>query len=86
MITLQNSVSNINERILWSMPYYEKNGQSVSFSACKKHISFYVGVAAIKEFATELNEFVTNKNAIYFPYNKALPTKLITDIAKWCLK
>ena len=86
MITLQNSVPFINERILWSMPYYEKEGKSISFSACKNHISLYVGVEAIEEFAPELNEFVTKKNAIYFPYNKALPTQLIKNIVKWCLK
>ena len=31
---LQNSVLCVNERILWSMPYYEKEGKSISFSAC----------------------------------------------------
>lgn len=67
------------------MPYYEKEGRSISFSACKKHISFYVGTEVIEKFALELNEFVTKKNAIYFPYDRALPTKLIEDIAKWCL-
>lgn len=85
MITLQNSVPCIQERILWSMPYYEKEGKSISFSACKKHISFYVGLEAIETFASELNEFVIKKNAIYFPYDKALPTQLISEIAKWCL-
>lgn len=86
MVILQNSVPHINERILWSMPYYEKGGKSISFSACKKHISFYAGAEAIEAFALELNEFVTKKNAIYFPYDKALPTKLIEDIVKWCLR
>lgn len=85
MITLQNSVPCIQERILWSMPYYEKEGKSISFSACKKHISFYVGLEAIETFSSELNEFVIKKNAIYFPYDKALPTQLISEIAKWCL-
>ncbi len=85
MVILQSSIPNVNERILWSMPYYEKEGKSISFSACKKHISFYVGVEAIEKFALDLNEFVTKKNAIYFPYDKALPTKLIEDIVKWCL-
>ena len=85
MITLQNSVPCIQERILWSMPYYEKEGKSISFSACKKHISFYVGLEAIEAFASELSEFVIKKNAIYFPYDKALPTQLISEIAKWCL-
>lgn len=82
---IQNSVSDVNERIAWSMPYYEKEGKSISFSACKKHISFYAGVEAIEKFALDLNEFVTKKNAIYFPYDKALPKKLIENIAKWCL-
>ena len=67
------------------MPYYEKEGKSISFSACKKHISFYVGLEAIEAFASELSEFVIKKNAIYFPYDKALPTQLISEIAKWCL-
>ena len=58
MITLQNSVPCIQERILWSMPYYEKEGKSISFSACKKHISFYVGLEAIEAFASELSEFM----------------------------
>ena len=43
------------------MPYYEKEGKSISFSACKKHISFYVGAEAIEKFALDLNEFVTKK-------------------------
>ena len=85
MFILQNSDPCVKERILWSMPYYEKEEKSISFSACKRHISFYVGVEAIEEFASELEEFVTKKNAIYFPYDRALPTKLIEDIAKWCL-
>ena len=85
MLILQKSVPCVNEHILWSMPYYEKEGKSISFSACKKHVSFYVGMEAIEKFALELEEVVTKKNAIYFPYDRELPTKLIEDIAKWCL-
>ncbi len=85
MLTLQNSVPGVNERVLWSMPYYEKEGRSISFSACKEHISLYAGAEAIEKFASGLGEFVTKKNAVYFPYDRALPTKLIADIAKWCL-
>lgn len=85
MNAIQNSVPCVNERILWSMPYYEKEEKSISFSACKKHISFYVGVEAIEKFALELDGFVIKKNAIYFPYDKVLPTELIEKIAEWCL-
>lgn len=85
MVILKNCVPGVDERILWSMPYYEKKGKSISFSACKNHMSFYVGVEAIEYFALELKEFVTKKNAIYFPYDKTLPIELIEKIAKWCL-
>ena len=85
MTILRNSVPGVSERILWSMPYYESKGKSISFSACKKHISFYVGVEAIEKFALDLDKFATKKNAIYFPYDKALPANLIESIAKWCL-
>lgn len=85
MTTIQNSVPCADERILWSMPFYEKEGKSVSFSACKKHISLYVGVEAIEEFVSELNEFGTKKNAVYFPYSKELPIELIGKIVTWCL-
>ena len=70
--------------LLWKSAW-NSVGISLSFSACKKHISFYAGEEAIEKFASELNGFVTKKNAIYFPYSKALPIKLITDIAKWRL-
>jgi len=67
------------------MPTYERAGKSVSFSACKNHVSLYVGSEAIEKFASELSEFTTKKNAVYLPYNKTLPSKLIEDIVKWCL-
>lgn len=83
--TIRNSVPDVRERILWSMPFFEKEDRSISFSACKKHISFYVGIEVIEKFKSELSEFTTNKNAVYFPYNKDLPIALIADITKWCL-
>ena len=33
MTILRNSVPGVSERILWSMPYYESEGKSISFSA-----------------------------------------------------
>ena len=42
-------------------------------------------IEAIEYFTLELKGFVTKKNAIYFPYEKALPIELIEKIAKWCL-
>lgn len=81
---IRNTIPNVNERIAWSMPTYKKSGKSVSFSACKNHVSLYVGCEAIEKFASELGEFATKKNAIYLPYNKILPSDLIKEIVTWC--
>jgi len=81
---IRDSVPGVTERIAWSMPTYEKAGKSISFSACKNHVSLYVGSKVIEKFAPALSEFATRKNAVYLPYNKILPSKLIEDIVKWC--
>ena len=75
-------IPDVKERIAWSMPFYEKEKCSVSFAACKKHISLYVDTEVIVKFKIQLSGFEIMKNAIYFPYNKALPIELIKDIIK----
>ena len=82
---IRNGIPGVRERISWSMPVYEKDGKSISFSACKNHVSVYVGGEAIEKFAADLSGFATKKNAVYFPYSKSLPVKLIEDMVKWCL-
>lgn len=82
---IRESVPTVKERIAWSMPTYDTKGGSISFAACKKHISFYVGAEAIEKFKAKLEGFATKKNAIYLPYNQELPLELLGDIAKWCL-
>ena len=72
-------IPGVQERISWSMPIYEKDGKSISFSACKNH----VGSEAIEKFASDLCGFDVRKNAVYFPYSKNLPRKLIEDMVKW---
>ncbi len=81
-----NNIPNVKERIAWSMPMYEKTKQSVSFSACKNHVSLYVDTKILNNFKLQLSDFVIKKNAIYFPYNKELPIKLIEDIIKQCFE
>lgn len=79
---IKNNIKDINEKISWSMPTYEKNGNSISFSALKDRVSLYVGEEIIKNFKKELSDIPTKKNAIYFRYDKELPIELIVDIVK----
>ena len=81
---IKNNIKDINEKILWSMPTYEKNGNSISFSALKDRVSLYVGEEIIKEFEKELSDVSAKKSAIYFRYDKELPIELIVDIIKKC--
>ena len=81
-----NNVNDISEKILWSMPTYEKNGNSISFTALKDRVSFYVGEDIIKEFEKELENIPAKKSAIYFYYDKELPVDLISKIIKKCFE
>lgn len=84
-IILKN-IPDVRERIAWSMPIYEIEDHSVSFAACKRHVSLYVGLEILDKFKLQLNEFEIKKNAIYLPYNKTLPVELIKDIIKQCFE
>ncbi len=77
---IKNSVPEISEYIAWSMPYYKKDGQKISFAACKTYISFYPGAEILEKFKAELTGFTIKKNALYLPYKKVLPEKVIENI------
>ncbi len=76
------SISDVSERIAWSMPVYEKEKRSVSFAAFKNYISLYIDSEILEKFRSQLSEFEIKKNAIYLPHNKTIPNKLIEDIIK----
>ncbi|MBR3952543.1 MAG: DUF1801 domain-containing protein [Oscillospiraceae bacterium] len=77
-----SSVPEIKERIAWSMPVFEKENRSVSFAACKKHISLYLNFEIPEKFKSQLSEFEIRKNTLRLPYGKKLPAELIGDIIK----
>ncbi len=75
-------VPDIVERIAWSMPVYKKDSRSVSFAACKEHISLYIDEDVLEIVRPQLSDFVIKKNAVYLPYDKALPEEAIETIVK----
>lgn len=83
---IQSSVAEVTESIAWSMAVYKKDKHSVSFAACKKHVSFYIDSDILEIFKSQLSDFVIMKNAIYFPYDKELPVKTIENIVKQSFK
>lgn len=79
---IQRLVPEVTERIAWSMPVYKKDNYSISFAACKKHISFYVDIDILETYRLQLSEFTIKKNALYLPYDKALPIKVLEDLVR----
>ncbi len=77
-----NSVPEVKERIAWSMPVYEKENRSISFAACKKHISLYLNFEIPEKFRSQLSEFEIRKNSVCLPYNKTIPAGVVGDIIK----
>ena len=61
---------------------FEKDKHTISLAACKKHISLYVDMEIIEILKPQLSEFVIKKNAIYIPYDKELPIKIIENVVR----
>lgn len=74
------------EVISYGMPTFKLNGNLVHFAANKKHIGFYPAPSGIIAFEKELEEYVTSKGAIQFPFEKKLPLTLIAKIVKFRVK
>lgn len=66
------------------MPTYGEKKMIVQFSACKNHVSLYIGEKAIEHFSTDLRGFECKKSAVYLPYSQPLPEVLIAKMVKWC--
>lgn len=79
-------VPDVKERIAWSMPFFHKGNCSVSFAACKNHISLYIDQAVIERIRPQLDEFAIKKNAIYLAYDRALPIQAIEDLIRQCFE
>ena len=65
---------------------YKKDKFSISFAACNKHISLYVDTNVLEIFKSQLSAFTIRKNAVYLPYEKELPIKIIEKIIKQSLE
>ena len=79
---IKSCVPEAEEKIAWSMPVYKKGKLSISFAACNQHISLYADANILELFKSQLSGFTIKKNAIYLPYEKELPRKVIEKIAK----
>jgi uncharacterized protein YdhG (YjbR/CyaY superfamily) len=67
----------------YGMPAVKLHGIVVYYAYWEKHMAIYPMPSALKQFAAELDGYVTSKSTIQFPHDTALPKKLIKDIVKF---
>ncbi|MCH5206993.1 MAG: DUF1801 domain-containing protein [Oscillospiraceae bacterium] len=84
--TINNAIPEAMETIAWSMPSWKRNGYIIQFAVSTKHISVYVGEAAVGHFSDRLKEFDIYKGGIRFTFDRELPFSLISEIAGWCFE
>lgn len=77
------------ESIKYGIPTIELDGKNfIHFAAMKGHLGFYPTPSGVKAFEDEFKKKGTSfsKGCIRFPYDKPLPTSLITKIIKFRLQ
>ena len=84
---LITSTAKASENCLsYGMPAIKQNGMVIYYACWEKHLAIYPMPSALKHFADELDEYVTSKSTIQFPFDEPLPKKLIKEIVKFRLK
>lgn len=84
--TIKKAAPEANEVISYSMPAYKLNGMLAWFAAHSMHLGFYPGAAGIAAFKKELSAYKNAKGSVQFPFDKPIPTALITKIIKYRVK
>ncbi len=82
-LIIREAAPKTTETISYGMPAFRQNKVLVYFAACKNHLGFYPTSSGIAVFSDELKDYATSKGAIQFPYDKALPVRLITQIVQY---
>ncbi|MGL0748454.1 DUF1801 domain-containing protein [Secundilactobacillus paracollinoides] len=79
---LKQLLPDAEERISYGMPTFWQQHNLVHFIANKHHLGFYPTAAPLVELADELDGYTHSKGAIQFPYDRPLPTNLITKLVR----
>ena len=84
--TIMKAAPGSEERISYMMPTFFNNGVLIHYAAFKKHIGIFPGSSGIEAFKEELADFDCSKGTIRIPFDRELPLKLISEIARFRLE
>ena len=81
--TIRKAAPEAEEMLSYQMPAYKYHGMLLYFAAHRNHFGLYPMAHTIEVFKKRLDKYETSKGTIQFPFGKALPLKLITEITKF---
>jgi uncharacterized protein YdhG (YjbR/CyaY superfamily) len=86
--TVQKAVPDAEEVISYNIPAFKSHGWVLYYSAYTNHFSISCPppFTIFEAFKKELAPYEQSKSAIRFPLDKPVPTKLLTEIAKFRAK
>jgi uncharacterized protein YdhG (YjbR/CyaY superfamily) len=82
--TIREAAPDAGEKISYNMPTFTLNGTYlVYFAGWKNHIAFYGAPRGNPEFKEDLSAYESGAGTLQFPYDKPIPSDLITAIVKF---
>ena len=86
--TIQKAVPEAEEVISYNIPAFKFNGWVFYYSAYTSHFSLSCPppFTVFDKFKKELAAYELSKSTIQFPFDKPVPTALISDMAKFRAK
>ena len=81
--TINEAVPESEEVISYQIPAFKYHGFILYFGGYTNHFSISSPPPTFEIFKKELEPYKVSKSAVQFPYNKPIPLKLISDIARY---
>jgi uncharacterized protein YdhG (YjbR/CyaY superfamily) len=83
---MKKAAPKAEEVISYKMPALKYHGMIAWYINRKDYCGIYVRPRVLDEFKKELEPYRKTKSALYIPYDKPLPKKLIAEIVKCAVK
>ncbi len=84
---IRQAAPDAEELISYNMPAFKYHGILVYYAAHTEHIGFYPGSSVVIEFfKKDLVKYKTSKGTVQFPFEKAIPVRLVKKLVRYKAK
>ncbi len=84
---IKQAAPDAEELISYNMPAFKYHSLLVYYAAHTEHIGFYPGSSVIIEFfKKDLVKYKTSKGTVQFPFEKAIPVRLVKKLVRYKAK